>query len=104
MAAKYIMVHEVIRNREAEMMKKFSNLPVEGSRTDAQTKRRILKTVRDAEYEIARKCNVMVSWQRVKICGRRVQLSEPRIMLPSLRYVSLEELKKIELGYGGRRE
>lgn len=50
---------------------------------------------------IARKCNVSVNYPKCSIQGKKVVLGEPSILLPTLRYVSFEELKAIELGYEG---
>lgn len=100
MATRYIMAHEVIKQKEEELLMKFQELPINGKKTDAKTRKKIIKAVRDTEFLIARKCNVAVRWQTMKICGNRVELADPRILLPSLRYVSYEELKELELGYG----
>ena len=52
-------------------------------------------------FRIARKCNVSVNYPRWNIQGKKVVLGEPSVLLPTLRYVSFEELKAIELGYEG---
>lgn len=53
-------------------------------------------------FKIARKCNVSVNYPEWSIQGKKVVLSEPTILLPSLRYVSFEELKQIENKFTGR--
>lgn len=52
-------------------------------------------------FRIARKCNVSVNYPKWSIQGKKVVLGEPSVLLPTLRYVSFEELKAIELGYEG---
>lgn len=42
-----------------------------------------------------------VNYPRWNIQGKKVVLGEPSVLLPTLRYVSFEELKAIELGYEG---
>lgn len=82
MATRYIMVHEAIKQTQKKLEQELTRLPLNGSRTDTKTMNKVLKTVQDAEYKLTRKCNVLIHWRSVRICGRRVELSEVRVMLP----------------------
>lgn len=101
MATRYIMTHEVIRQEEARLQGRFEAYPVNGRKTSAETIKKIRKEIGNMTFRIARKCNVGVNYPRWSIQGKKVVLGEPTILLPSLRYVNFEELKRIEQQYGG---
>ena len=101
MATRYIMTHEVIRQEEARLLGRFEAYPVNGRKTNTGTIKMIRKEIGNMTFRIARKCNVSVNYPRWSIQGKKVVLGEPSILLPTLRDVSFEELKAIELGYEG---
>ena len=101
MATRYIMTYEVIRKEEARLQEKIRSYPVNGRKTATATIKRIRKDIGDMTFRIARKCNVSVNYPRWSIQGKTLALVEPTILLPSLRYVNFEELKRIEQQYGG---
>ena len=101
MATRYIMTYEVIRKEEARLQEKIRSYPVNGRKTATATIKRIRKDIGDMTFRIARKCNVSVNYPRWSIQGKKVVLGEPSVLLPTLRYVSFEELKAIELGHEG---
>lgn len=101
MATKYIMTYVVIRREESRLKEKVESYPVNGRKTSARTVHKIQKDIGDMTFRITRKCNVSVNYPKWSIQGKKVVLGEPTILLPSLRYVSFEELKAIELGYEG---
>ncbi len=101
MATRYFMTYEVIRQEEVRLQERVRSYPVNGRKTSTGTIKMIRKEIGDMTFRIARKCNVSVNYPRWSIQGKKVVLGEPSILLPTLRYVSFEELKAIELGYEG---
>lgn len=102
MAARYILTYEVIRKEETRLQKKVkSYYQINGRKTSAGIIKQIRKDISDMTFRIARKCNVCVNYPRWSIQGKSLVLGESTILLPSLRYVSFEELEKIEQQYGG---
>lgn len=101
MATRYIMTYEVIRKEEARLKERVRSYPMNGRKTSTKTIKMIRKEIGDMTFRIARKCNVSVNYPRWSIQGKKVVLGEPTILLPTLRYVSFEELKAIELSYEG---
>lgn len=101
MATRYIMAYEVIRQEEAGLQERVGPYPVNGRKTSAETIKKIRRDISNMVFRIARRCNVCVNYPRWSIQGKNVVLGEPTILLPSLRYVSFEELKEIELNYEG---
>lgn len=101
MATRYILTYEVIRKEEARLQEKIRLYPVNGRKTATATIKQIRKDIGDMTFRIARKCNVSVNYPRWSIQGKNLVLGEPTILLPSLRYVNFEELKRIEQQYGG---
>lgn len=95
------MTYEVIRQEEVRLQERVRSYPVNGRKTSTGTIKMIRKEIGDMTFRIARKCNVSVNYPRWSIQGKKVVLGEPSILLPTLRYVSFEELKAIELGYEG---
>lgn len=95
------MTYEVIRQEEIRLQERVRSYPVNGRKTSTGTIKMIRKEIGDMTFRIARKCNVSVNYPRWSIQGKKVVLGEPSILLPTLRYVSFEELKAIELGYEG---
>lgn len=96
---RYIMVHEVILDEEKKMNQKFSQIPVNGRRTQPQTIKQVKQIISNTTFRIARKCNVSVNYPNMMIQGKEVVLGKPSILLPNLQYVDFDELKRIELGY-----
>lgn len=101
MTTRYIMTHEVIRQEEARLQERIRSYPANGRKTSTGTIKMIRKEISDMTFRIARKCNVSVNYPRWSIQGKKVVLGEPTILLPTLRYVSFEEMKAIELSYEG---
>lgn len=101
MATRYFMTYEVIRQEEVRLQERVRSYPVNGRKTNAGTIKMIRKEIGNMTFRIARKCNVSVNYPRWSIQGKKVVLGEPSVLLPTLRYVSFEELKAIELGYEG---
>ena len=101
MATRYFMTYEAIRHEEARLQERVRSYPVNGRKTSTGTIKMIRKEIGDMTFRIARKCNVSVNYPRWSIQGKKVVLGDPSILLPTLRYVSFEELKAIELGYEG---
>lgn len=99
MATRYFMTYEAIRQEEARLQERVRSYPVNGRKTSTGTIKMIRKEIGDMTFRIARKCNVSVNYPRWSIQGKKVVLGDPSILLPTLRYVSFEELKAIELGY-----
>lgn len=101
MATRYFMTYEAIRQEEVRLQERVRSYPVNGRKTSTGTIKMIRKEIGDMTFRIARKCNVSVNYPRWSIQGKKVVLGEPSILLPTLRYVSFEELKAIELSYEG---
>lgn len=95
------MTYEAIRQEEARLQERVRSYQVNGRKTSTGTIKMIRKEIGDMTFRIARKCNVSVNYPRWSIQGKKVVLGEPTILLPTLRYVSFEELKAIELSYEG---
>lgn len=95
------MTYEAIRQEEVRLQERVRSYPVNGRKTSTGTIKMIRKEIGDMTFRIARKCNVSVNYPRWSIQGKKVVLGEPSILLPTLRYVSFEELKAIELSYEG---
>ena len=89
MATRYFMTYEAIRQEEARLQERVRSYPVNGRKTSTGTIKMIRKEIGDVNYP------------RWSIQGKKVVLGEPSVLLPTLRYVSFEELKAIELGYEG---
>lgn len=95
-------VDELYKQRTATAVADIGRThPVNGRKTSTGTIKMIRKEIGDMTFRIARKCNVSVNYPRWSIQGKKVVLGDPSILLPTLRYVSFEELKAIELGYEG---
>lgn len=101
MATRYFMTYEAIRQEEARLQERVRSYQVNGRKTSTGTIKMIRKEIGDMTFRIARKCNVSVNYPRWSIQGKKVVLGDPTILLPTLRYVSFEELKAIELSYEG---
>lgn len=98
MARNFMYVYERIYKEASEMHKEFAKLQINGRQTSGADQKRIRKIISDSAYQVAQECSVLVSYPKMHIEGREVVLGEPTIMLPDCRLVSMEELKKIELG------
>ena len=98
MARKFMYVYERIYKEANDMQREFVKVPVNGRQTSRADQKRIRKIVEDSSYRVAQECSVIVSYPKLHIAGREVVLGEPLIMLPDCRFVSIEELMKIELG------
>lgn len=101
MTTRYFMTYEAIQQEEARLQERVRSYPVNGRKTSTETIKMIRKEIGNMTFRIARKCNVSVNYPRWSIQGKKVVLGEPTILLPTLRYVSFEELKAIELNYEG---
>lgn len=100
MARKFMYVYERIYKEANDMQREFVKVPVNGRQTSRADQKRIRKIVEDSSYRVAQECSVIVNYPKMHIAGREVVLGEPLIMLPDCRFVSIEELMKIELGGG----
>ena len=100
MARNFMYVYERIYKEASAMHKEFAKLQINGRQTSGADRKRIRKIISDSAYQVAQECSVLVSYPKMHIEGREVVLGEPTIMLPDCRLVSMEELKKIELGGG----
>lgn len=98
MARNFMYVYERIFKEQNAMDKEFGKIPVNGRQTSQADQKRIRNIILDSSYQVAQECQVIVSYPRMRIEGRRVILGEPLIMLPDCRLVSIEELQDIELG------
>lgn len=100
MARNFMYVYERIYKEADAMQREFAKIPVNGRKTSGTDQKRIRKIVADSSYRVAQECSVIVNYPKMHIAGRGIVLGEPLIMLPDCRLVSMEELKKIELGGG----
>lgn len=91
-------VYERIFKEQNEMGREFGKIPVNGRQTSRADQKRIRKIISDATYRVAKECQVIVSYPKMRIEGRWVILGEPLIMLPDCRLVTIEELQDIEFG------
>ncbi len=98
MARNYMYVHERIYKEANAMQREFAKLSINGRQTSGADQKRIKKIISDSAYQVAQECSVLISYPRMRIEGRGVVLGEPIIMLPDCRIVSMEVLRKIELG------
>ena len=100
MARNFLYVYERIYKEANAMQREFAKIPVNGRQTSRADQKRIRKIISNSTYQVAQECSVIVSYPRMHIEGRGVVLGEPSIMLPDCRFISMDELKKIELGGG----
>ena len=91
-------VHERIYKEQNAMFHEFNKIPVNGKRTSAVDIKRVQEIISRSCYRVGRECGVHVGYPQMRIEGKRVILGEPLIMLPDCRLITIEELKKIELG------
>lgn len=98
MARNFLYVYERIYKEQNAMQAEFRKIPIRGKRTSAADIKRVHSIISDSSYQIAQECKVIVSYPRMHIEGSEVVLGEPLIMLPDCRLISIEELRKIELG------
>lgn len=91
-------VYERILKEQNAMDREFGKIPVNGRQTSQADQKRIRKIISDSSYQMVQECQVLVSYPRMRIEGRRVILGEPLIMLPDCGLVTIEELQDIELG------
>lgn len=98
MARNFMYVYERIYKEANAMQREFAKIPVNGRRTSEADQKRIRRIILDSSYQVAQECSVIVSYPRMRIEGKEVVLGEPLIMLPDCRLISIEELRKIELG------
>lgn len=94
----FMYVYERIYKEANAMQRQFEKMQVNGRRTSEADQKRIRRIILDYSYQIAQECSVIVSYPEVHIEGKKVVLGEPLIMLPDCRLISIEELRKIELG------
>lgn len=96
MARYKLYVYEVIERESAKLVKRLNHMPLNGRNTPSAIVKRVKEEVSDMSFDIARTCNVLVNYPKLRIQGREVILGEPTIMLPNCKLVNLEQLKKIE--------
>lgn len=100
MARSFMYVYERVLKEQNAMDRVLGKISVNGRKTSQADQKRIRKIISDSSYQVAQECQILVSYPRMRIEGRRVVLGEPTIMLPNCRIITMEELKKIELGGG----
>lgn len=98
MARGFMYVYERIYKQQNSIEREFKKIPVNGRHTSVATQKRIRKIILDSCEQVAQECSVIVSYPRMHIEGKKVVLGEPSIMLPDFRLISIEELRKIEIG------
>lgn len=98
MARGFMYVYERILKEQNAMDREFGKLAINGRQTSQADQRRIRKIMSDSAYQVAQECSVIVSYPKMCIEGRRVNLGKAHIMLPDCRIVSIEELRDIETG------
>lgn len=98
MARNFMYVYERIYKECSDMQAEFRKIPIRGKRTSAADIKRVRSIISDSSYRIAQECKVIVSYPQMHIEGSNVVFGEPLIMLPDCRLISIEELRKIELG------
>nr|WP_300660537.1 hypothetical protein [uncultured Acetatifactor sp.] len=98
MARNFMYVYERIFKEQNAMDREFGKIPINGRQTSQADQKRIRKIISDSSYQVAQECQVLVSYPKMRIEGRRVILGEPLIMLPDCRLINMEQLKDIELG------
>lgn len=98
MAGHKVYVHEYINRESEKLVKRLNHMPLKGRQTSPAIIKRVKDEVGDLSFDIARTCNVAVSFPKLKIRGGEVVLGEPTIMLPNCKLVGMDELKRIEKG------
>lgn len=98
MARSYLYVHERIYKGRNAMQERFRQIPICGRKTLPSDLKRIRKVMSDETFRIARECSVIVGWPNMRVEGNKVVLGDERIILPNLKIISMEQLKRIELG------
>lgn len=98
MSRHFMYVYERVLKEENAMKRQFQKISINGRRTSATDIKRIRNIISNSTYQIAQECQVIVSYPRMHIAGKEVDLGKATIMLPDCRLISLEELRKIELG------
>lgn len=98
MARGFMYVYERILKEQNAMDREFGKLNINGRQTSQADQRRIRKIMSDSAYQVAQECSVIVSYPKMRIEGRRVNLGEPHILLPDCRLVNMDELIDIETG------
>lgn len=98
MARGFMYVYERIFKEQNAMTREFKKLAVNGRHTSQADQKRIKKIISDSAYQVARECSVLVSYPKMHIEGRTVNLGEAHVLLPDCRIVSIETLRDIETG------
>lgn len=98
MSRHFMYVYERVLKEENAMKRQFQKIPINGRRTSAADIKRIRNIISNSTYRIAQECQVIVSYPRMHIAGKEVDLGKATIMLPDCRLITLDELKKIERG------
>lgn len=98
MARNFMYVYERIYKEANAMQREFGKIPINGRKTTQADIKRIRKIISDSSYQVAQECQVIVSYPKMHIAGKTVELDEPLIMLPDCRLVTIEQLKEIERG------
>ncbi len=98
MARNFMYVYERIYKEQNAMQAEFRKIPIRGKKTTPADIKRVRSIISYSNYLVAQECSVIVSYPKVHIEGKEVVLGEPLIMLPNCRLISMEGLKKIELG------
>ena len=98
MARNFLYVYERIYKGENAMQSRFRQIPICGKKTLPSDQRKVKKIMQDESFRIAQECSVIVNWPYMHIEGNGVVLGEVHILLPNLKYVTIEQLKQIECG------
>lgn len=91
-------VYERILKEKNAMDREFKKLAINGGQTSQADQKRIKKIIPDSSHQVSQECSVLVSYPKMRIEGRRVNLGEAHILLPDCRIVSIETLRDIETG------
>lgn len=98
MIRNFMYVHERIYKEQNAMQTEFSKLLINGRRTTVADLKKVKAIISDATYRMAQECQVLVSFPRWHIEGKKVVLRELSIMLPDCQLMTIEQLKDIEYG------
>lgn len=97
MKKNYKLVHIRIEQESKRLQSVYDNMPIAGRNTRPDVQKRVKQEMQDMSFRLVRECNVLVNYPNLSIQGTKVVLGPAKILLPSLRFVSLKELKELEL-------
>lgn len=71
---RYIKVYERILMEEEKLLEELAKIPMDGRRTAPANARKAFKLISDSCYRLAQECNVLVSYPKKAIAGKKVDL------------------------------